>query len=220
MPSSSAAHPGSGGRAPALAAEGCRITIADVNADGARSRAAELGAQHVGAYVDVTDEDSVAAPLRQRRPARHRRELCGVQQFRPDHGHARRGFPRGGRRCLNGSMIVMKHAGSTCGKAARWCRSVRSTPGSPRRDERLLRGQGRSVDADPGGRPGDGAARHPGQRRGPRVRSHPADRGGRARHPGWSRTMWTTPRSAGRAPRRTSPMRLSTCAVRVVLADR
>ena len=45
--------------AQALAAEGCRITVADLNADGARSRAAELGDQHVGAYVDVTDEDSV-----------------------------------------------------------------------------------------------------------------------------------------------------------------
>lgn len=41
-----------------LAAQGCRVTIADLDADGARRRADELGAAHVG--VDVTDEDSVA----------------------------------------------------------------------------------------------------------------------------------------------------------------
>ena len=43
-----------------LAAQGCRVTIADLNADGARKRADELGAAHVGVGVDVTDEDSVA----------------------------------------------------------------------------------------------------------------------------------------------------------------
>ena len=44
-----------------LAAEGCRVTIADLNADGAAARAAELGPPHAGAGVDVTDEDTVAA---------------------------------------------------------------------------------------------------------------------------------------------------------------
>ena len=43
----------------ALAADGCRVTIADLNADGARERAAELGAPHISAQVDVTDEASV-----------------------------------------------------------------------------------------------------------------------------------------------------------------
>ena len=45
--------------AQALAADGCRVTIADLNAEGARERAAELGEPHTGAHVDVTDEASV-----------------------------------------------------------------------------------------------------------------------------------------------------------------
>ena len=44
-----------------LAADGYTVTIADRNGDGARDRAAELGAPHAAATVDVTDEDSVRA---------------------------------------------------------------------------------------------------------------------------------------------------------------
>ena len=44
----------------ALAADGCRVTVADRNGDGARARAAELGQPHTAAEVDVTDEASVA----------------------------------------------------------------------------------------------------------------------------------------------------------------
>lgn len=47
--------------AQALVAEGYRLVVADLNADGAEARAAELGAPHTAAVVDVTDEDSVAA---------------------------------------------------------------------------------------------------------------------------------------------------------------
>ncbi|MGA5465634.1 SDR family NAD(P)-dependent oxidoreductase [Mycobacterium sp. NPDC050041] len=43
----------------ALAADGCRVVVADLNADGARDRAGELGDPHVAATVDVTDEESV-----------------------------------------------------------------------------------------------------------------------------------------------------------------
>ncbi len=43
----------------ALAADGCRVTLADRNGDGAQARAAELGAPHTAAEVDVTDEGSV-----------------------------------------------------------------------------------------------------------------------------------------------------------------
>lgn len=43
----------------ALAADGCRVTFADRNGDGARARADELGAPHTAAKVDVTDEASV-----------------------------------------------------------------------------------------------------------------------------------------------------------------
>jgi short-subunit dehydrogenase len=43
-----------------LADEGCRVTIADRNTDGAAARAAELGEPHTWAAVEVTDENSVA----------------------------------------------------------------------------------------------------------------------------------------------------------------
>jgi 3-oxoacyl-[acyl-carrier protein] reductase len=45
----------------ALAADGCRVIVADRNADGARSVATELGDHHRSAPVDVTDENSVRA---------------------------------------------------------------------------------------------------------------------------------------------------------------
>lgn len=44
-----------------LAADGYRVVLADRNADGARDRAAELGAPHSAAHVDVSDEASVEA---------------------------------------------------------------------------------------------------------------------------------------------------------------
>ena len=43
-----------------LAGEGCRVTVADRNTDGASTRAVELGEPHTWAAVEVTDEDSVA----------------------------------------------------------------------------------------------------------------------------------------------------------------
>jgi 3-oxoacyl-[acyl-carrier protein] reductase len=46
--------------AQALAADGYRVVVADLNLEGARNRAAQLGPPHAGAYVDVSDEDSVA----------------------------------------------------------------------------------------------------------------------------------------------------------------
>jgi 3-oxoacyl-[acyl-carrier protein] reductase len=46
--------------AQALAADGYSVLIADLNADGAAARAAELGGGHRSAEVDVTDEGSVA----------------------------------------------------------------------------------------------------------------------------------------------------------------
>lgn len=51
--------------AQALAAEGYRVVVADRNADGAQARAAELGAPHSGAEVDVVDEASVATLFEQ-----------------------------------------------------------------------------------------------------------------------------------------------------------
>ncbi|MDH6197703.1 3-oxoacyl-[acyl-carrier protein] reductase [Mycobacterium frederiksbergense] len=45
--------------AQALAADGCRIVVADRNAEGAAARASQLGTPHTSGYVEVTDEDSV-----------------------------------------------------------------------------------------------------------------------------------------------------------------
>jgi 3-oxoacyl-[acyl-carrier protein] reductase len=45
----------------ALAADGCRVTVADRDTDGARAVAADLGDPHTAATVEVTDEDSVRA---------------------------------------------------------------------------------------------------------------------------------------------------------------
>ncbi|PXW35149.1 UNVERIFIED_CONTAM: NAD(P)-dependent dehydrogenase (short-subunit alcohol dehydrogenase family) [Williamsia faeni] len=47
--------------AQALSAKGIRVVIADINADAARERAAELGGDAVAATLDVADEDSVSA---------------------------------------------------------------------------------------------------------------------------------------------------------------
>jgi 3-oxoacyl-[acyl-carrier protein] reductase len=49
----------------ALAADGYRVVVADLNLEGARNRAAELGSPHTAAFVDVGDEDSVAAVFAQ-----------------------------------------------------------------------------------------------------------------------------------------------------------
>jgi 3-oxoacyl-[acyl-carrier protein] reductase len=45
----------------ALAADNCRVTVADRNAEGARAVAAALGEPHTAATVEVTDEASVRA---------------------------------------------------------------------------------------------------------------------------------------------------------------
>ena len=45
--------------AKALAAEGCIVTVADLNTEGAQARAKELGNHHHAVTVDVTDEGAV-----------------------------------------------------------------------------------------------------------------------------------------------------------------
>ena len=49
----------------ALAADNCRVTVADRNAEGARVVASELGDPHTAATVDVTNEDTVRALFEQ-----------------------------------------------------------------------------------------------------------------------------------------------------------
>jgi NAD(P)-dependent dehydrogenase (short-subunit alcohol dehydrogenase family) len=94
-----------------LAAEGCRVAIADLNADGAAERAAELGPPHAGTGVDVTDEDTVAALFEKTGPLDVVVNTAGIggvgritelplEQFRAVVDV-----------CLIGAFIVTKHAG-------------------------------------------------------------------------------------------------------------
>ena len=95
----------------ALAADGCRVTVADLNADGARDRAAELGEPHTFAQVDVTDEASVERLFGETGPLDVVVNCAGfgslglitelsVDEFRGVVDV-----------CLNGSFIVAKYAG-------------------------------------------------------------------------------------------------------------
>ena len=95
----------------ALAAEGYRILLADLNGEGATARAAELGAPHTSATVNVTDEDSVATLFDTAGPLDVVVTTAGfsnvslivdmpVDQFRSVVDV-----------CLTGSLIVAKYAG-------------------------------------------------------------------------------------------------------------
>ena len=94
-----------------LAADGCRVTIADLNADAAGQRAGELGVPHTGATADVTDEDAVAALFEDLGPLEIVVNTAGIggvgritelplEQFRSVVDV-----------CLVGGFIVTKHAG-------------------------------------------------------------------------------------------------------------
>jgi len=94
-----------------LVAEGCRVTIGDLNADGAKARAAELGPPHASAGVDVTDEAMVEALFEGAGPLDVVVNTAGiggvgritelpVEQFRAVVDV-----------CLVGGFIVTKHAG-------------------------------------------------------------------------------------------------------------
>ena len=102
--------------AKALAADGCRVVIADRNAVGANDRAAELGTPHTAAYVDVTDEDSVQRLFDDAGPVDVVVSCAGfsnvglitdmpVDQFRAVVDV-----------CLTGAFIVAKHAGQRLGE--------------------------------------------------------------------------------------------------------
>jgi 3-oxoacyl-[acyl-carrier protein] reductase len=95
----------------ALAVDGCRVTVADRNMDGANDRAAELGGPHSAAHVEVTDEDSVQRLFEQAGPLDVAVNCAGfsnvglitempVDQFRSVIDV-----------CLTGAFIVAKHAG-------------------------------------------------------------------------------------------------------------
>lgn len=83
-----------------LAVGGRQVTVADRNADGAEQRAAELGAPHDAAGVDVTDEASVAALFERTGGVDIVVNTAGFEDFRAIVDC-----------CLAGGFIVMKHAG-------------------------------------------------------------------------------------------------------------
>lgn len=97
--------------AKALASDGCRVTVADLDGACATARADELGVPHGAAAVDVTDEDSVVALFDQTGPLDVVVTTAGfsnigyivdmpVDQFRSVVDV-----------CLTGSFIVAKSAG-------------------------------------------------------------------------------------------------------------
>ena len=96
--------------AQALAADGCRVTIADRNADGARERAAELGEPHTAAYVDVTDEHSVQL-LFEKGPLDVVVNCAGFSNIGLITDMPTDQFRSVIDVCLNGAFIVAKHAG-------------------------------------------------------------------------------------------------------------
>ncbi|KUH76635.1 short-chain dehydrogenase [Mycolicibacterium novocastrense] len=97
----------------ALAAEGDRVTLADRDADGARARAAELGAPHTAAHVEVTDEASVQALFEQTGPVDVVVNCAGFSTVGLITDLAVEDFRAVVDVCLNGAFIVAKHAGRT-----------------------------------------------------------------------------------------------------------
>jgi 3-oxoacyl-[acyl-carrier protein] reductase len=97
--------------AKALAADGCRVTIADRNAGGARSRAAELGKPHTAAAVDVTDEESVQRLFDEIGPLDVVVNCAGFGSLGLITDLPVKEFRSVVDVCLTGSFIVAKHAG-------------------------------------------------------------------------------------------------------------
>ena len=95
--------------AQALAADGCRVTIADRDADGARDRASELRAAH--ATVDVTDEDSVQRLFDGIGPLDIAVNCAGFSNVGLITDMPAEDFRAVIDVCLNGAFIVAKHAG-------------------------------------------------------------------------------------------------------------
>jgi len=98
-----------------LAAEGCRVTIADRNTELAAQRASELGDPHSWATVEVTDEASVAAlfdGVAGREGGLHVVVNCaGFSGFGLITELAADQFRSVIDVCLTGGFLVIKHAG-------------------------------------------------------------------------------------------------------------
>jgi len=101
--------------AQALAAAGDTVVLADLDADGARDRAVELGDAHLGTAVDVADEASVAAlfdeVLDRFGTFRGVVNCAGVSTLGAITEHDAAEFRRVVDVCLTGAFLVLKHAG-------------------------------------------------------------------------------------------------------------
>jgi 3-oxoacyl-[acyl-carrier protein] reductase len=97
--------------AQALAADGCRIVVADRDAEGASARAAQLGAPHTSGYTDVTDEDSVQKLFEEVGPVDIVLNCAGFSNVGLITDMPVEGFRSVIDVCLNGGFIVAKHAG-------------------------------------------------------------------------------------------------------------
>ncbi|OMC35763.1 short-chain dehydrogenase [Mycobacterium sp. GA-1841] len=97
--------------AQALAADGCRIVVADRDADGAGARAGQLGAGHDSHYVDVTDEASVEALFAAVGPVDVVLNCAGFSNVGLITDMPVEDFRAVIDVCLNGGFVVAKHAG-------------------------------------------------------------------------------------------------------------
>jgi NAD(P)-dependent dehydrogenase (short-subunit alcohol dehydrogenase family) len=98
-----------------LAADGCAVTVADRNADGARDRAAALGDPHTAAAVDVTDEESVIALFDPTGPVDVVVNCAGFSNVGMIVDMPVEDWRSVIDVCLTGSFIVAKHAGRALG---------------------------------------------------------------------------------------------------------
>jgi 3-oxoacyl-[acyl-carrier protein] reductase len=94
----------------ALAADDCRVTVADRNTDGARAVAAELGDPHTAATVEVTDEDSVRTLFEQADTLDVVVNTAGFSGVGLITELAVEDFRSVVDVCLTGSFLVIKHA--------------------------------------------------------------------------------------------------------------
>nr|WP_055116693.1 SDR family NAD(P)-dependent oxidoreductase [Mycolicibacterium peregrinum] len=97
--------------AQALAADGCRIVVADRDADGAAARATQLGAPHTNHYADVTNESSVEKLFEAAGPVDIVLNCAGFSNVGLITDLAVEDFRSVVDVCLNGGVIVAKHAG-------------------------------------------------------------------------------------------------------------
>lgn len=95
----------------ALADDGCRVTLADRNGDGAKAKASELGQRHAAAEVDVVDEASVQRLFDQIGPLDVVVNCAGFGSLGLITDLAVEEFRSVVDVCLTGSFIVAKYAG-------------------------------------------------------------------------------------------------------------